>query len=51
MVPMWCVGLHVAESVGRQLTFEIKMISHQRKNKTTVLSVNVVIEPYWPAQP
>lgn len=39
-----------AESVGRQLTFEIKTISYWRKNKTTVLSVNVDIEPYWPTQ-
>lgn len=50
MVATWYVGLHVAESVGRQVTFEIK-ISYWRKNKTTVLSVNVDIEPYWPTQP
>lgn len=51
MAATWYVGLHVAESVGRKLTFEIKTISYRRKNKTTVLSVNVDIEPYWPTQP
>lgn len=44
MVAMWYVGLHVVESVGRQLTFEIKTISYQRKTKTTVLFVNVNVD-------
>lgn len=45
------VGSHVAESVRRPMTFEIKTITYLRKNKTIVLSANVDMEPHGPIQP
>lgn len=51
MVAVWYVGLHAAESVGRQLTSEIEKVSQWRKNKTTVLSSNMDVEPGGPTQP